>query len=230
MILLADLLPNKFDLMKKSNEFKDSVILFNNTINNIIEELNNMKENMSYYSKIYEFLITNYEEKERNYETLLNINELTKNNDEIITQISYLNEIKTIKDKIMKLFDIYHKTYLNEIKMTLHVNYNGINSAIYALTDNQILSENSNNELYINNKKHKFKEAFIPKKEGDCRVLIKLKNDVTNCSNLFSSFNNPGSYCSITHLDLSNFITYNITDMSYMFKECNIPNINLFLF
>ena len=55
IILLADLLPNKFDLMKKSNEFKDSIISFNDTINNIIEELNNMKENMSYYSKMYEF-------------------------------------------------------------------------------------------------------------------------------------------------------------------------------
>ena len=160
MILLADLLTNKDDLMNKFNEFKNAISSLNNIINNMIFELNNIKETMSLYCKIKEFLITNYEEKERNYEILFNINELTKDNDDIITDICHINNIKILKDKISNLFDIYNRKFINEIKMT--INFRDRNE-IYFLTYNSIIYKDSKNELYINNKNINIKKDLNQK-------------------------------------------------------------------
>ena len=212
-ILLADLLIDKIDIMKKFSDFRDAVNLFNNNINDIIAYLNGMKESMVHYYKLKEFLMNNYQEKERNYEILFNINEIAKNNNEIIAHINRINNMKNIKNKFIKLYDIYNNTFLSEIKMTLKLRPN---EKINILTNNSILRNNPETKIYINNKKYKYKEEFISKFGGDYDVLYEVKNP-KNMNNMFSDF------CgfSIWNIDLSNFDTRNVTNMSYMFSVCN---------
>ena len=240
-ILLADLLPDKVQYMRKFNEFKDAVTLFNNIINNIIAELNSMKENLSLNYKLREYLMSNYDEKERNYEILFNINELVKNNDNMINIIYSVDRIKNTKDKIIKLFDIYKykKIFSNEIKMIVGVNTNGENinlkSLIYGL-----LNQYNGREIYINDKPYHYydKNPLIPQNDGSYNVLYNLKYPITNCCRMFDA-SNRGNYINynnsyvinyhkyyIKNLYL-NFDTRNVTDMSYMFYKWNAETIDL---
>ena len=241
-ILLADLLPNKLQYMRKFNEFKEAVTLFNNIINNIIAELNSMKENLSYNYKLKEYLMSNYDEKERNYEILYNINELVKNNDNMINIIYSVDRIKNIKDKIIKLFDIYKykKIFSNEIKMIVGVNNNGKNNDLKSLIYG-FLNQYNNREIYINDKPYDYyeKNELIPQNDGSYNVLYNLKYPITNCCRMFDASNRELDYRNYNHsyvinynyyyiknLDL-NFDTRNVIDMSYMFYEWNVETIDL---
>ena len=82
----------------------------NENINKIIEILNNMKHNVNNYYKLLEYMVNNYNEKERNYEIINNINEMINNN-----MIDYIKKIKNeinIKNIINHIFDIYNKKIL----------------------------------------------------------------------------------------------------------------------
>ena len=106
----------------------------------------------------------------------------------------------------------------------------------------------SNVELYINDKKHNFEKYFKFDKEGEYVILLKFKILLSDCSYMFyhcsnltnidlSSFNsknvtnmsNMFSWCfSLTNIDLSSFNTENVTNMSNMFSGCsNLTNIDL---
>ena len=73
----------------------------------------------------------------------------------------------------------------------------------------------TNTELYINNKKHKYKTYIIPEKEGFYDIKIKINTLMKSCCCLFYSINNLQS------IDLSSFNAENVSNMSYMFYGCN---------
>ena len=86
----------------------------------------------------------------------------------------------------------------------------------------QILDE-SNLDLYINNKKVEFKRYFKPESEEFYIIKIKFnKNILVNCLKMFNK-------CKlITKIDLSSFNFEKVTNMSYMFSDCNnLTNINI---
>ena len=71
--LISSMILDKKDLLNKLTELKQSINIYNDNINKIIEILNNVKENMNNYYKLEEYIINNYNQKERNYEILYNI-------------------------------------------------------------------------------------------------------------------------------------------------------------
>ena len=73
----------------------------------------------------------------------------------------------------------------------------------------------SNTELFINEKKYDYKSFFIPEKEGIYEIQLNIKILMKNCCCLFFGLKNLQS------LDLSSFNTQNVTNMSYMFYKCN---------
>ena len=80
----------------------------------------------------------------------------------------------------------------------------------------------SNTELYINNKKYKYEKYFIPEKEGDYHILLKFNILMTDCSFMFYECKN------ITNIDLSSFNTQNVTNMISMFDGCsNLKEIKI---
>ena len=129
----------------------------------------------------------------------------------------------------------------NEIKLRIEINKNNINENIYILgnlkpetnllynnhdfgLDRQILRElnESNTELYINDKKYRFSRVFKFLKEGIYHIKLKFNVVIRDCSYMF--FN-----CyKLISIDLSSFFTNNITNMKGMFFRCsNLKNINL---
>ena len=136
----------------------------------------------------------------------------------------------------------------NEIKLTVKIEEGDINEKIYFLDNtngniyvkleaniesetgfDEIKEEHhhdflkelneSNTELYINNKIFKYKKYFIPEKEGVYDITLKFKSLITDCSFMFYKCNN------ITNIDLSSFNSQNVTKMLSMFEDCsNLTN------
>ena len=108
---------NKNELITKLEGLKKSISIFNENINIIIEKLNNIKEYMSSYYKLEEYIINNYDKNERNYEILYNIIELTNFNNIIINDINNIDNEQKIENKFNNIFNIYNQINKNEIKL-----------------------------------------------------------------------------------------------------------------
>ncbi len=148
------------------------------------------------------------------------------------------------------------KNINNIIKMKLNIKKDDVNKPTKILyniesqrydCDLKELNE-SNTELFINEKKYDYKSYFTPQKEGIYEIQLNIKILMKNCCCLFfglknlqsldlSSFNTQNvtsmSFMffkceNIQNLDLSSFNTQNVTNMSYMFQECkNLQNLDL---
>ena len=144
----------------------------------------------------------------------------------------------------------------NIIKMKLKIEKDDVNKPtkilynideIYDDCDLKVLNE-SNTELFINEKKYDYKTYFIPEKEGIYEIQLNIKILMKNCCCLFfglinlqsldlSSFNTQNvtnmkgmfyKCCNLQSLDLSSFNTQNVTNMRCMFYECeNLQNLDL---
>ena len=230
-------LKDKKDFEIELEKLRKDIDDINATINKIIEKLNNIKENLEKYYEFEKDMINNYEIQ--NYDILFNLDKIIKYNN-IIKDIKNKNKGKSISKISENLMDFYQEiNNVNKIKLTLIIQENDINKKVYFLDNSYGLvyiddkEENhyhdflkelneSNTELFINNKKYKFQKYFKPDKEGVYSITIKLKNNITDCSCMF---------CDCTHLkniDLSSLNTKNVIDMKNMFYGCsNLSNIDL---
>ena len=146
---------------------------------------------MNNYYKLEEYIINSYNQKERNYEILYNIEKIINYNTIIINDINQINNENNIQNKFIYINNIYNKINSNEIKLTVKIEKKDINKKIYFLdntdgTDIEVeFKENknseigfdpikeehhhdflkelneSNTELYINNKKYKYEKYFL---------------------------------------------------------------------
>ena len=85
----------------------------------------------------------------------------------------------------------------------------------------------TNTEIFIDDKKIKFRKYFTPIKKGDYKITIKFNNKMKDCSYLFRGCGN------IISIDLSSFDSSEVIDMVQMFsicyqlKEVNLNNLNI---
>ena len=107
--LISNMMINKKELLTKLKELKKSINLFNENFDKLIEILNVVKKNINNYYKLAEYMINNYEQKERNYQILYNINEIIYNNNDIINEINKINKTRNIRNKFDNIFNIYNK-------------------------------------------------------------------------------------------------------------------------
>ena len=142
LISFGQLIPEEKELNTYMDHLKGIIKKFNEEVDDIINKLNKIKKNMSYYYNISKSIIQNFNKEKLNYEILNNINSIIKNED-----ISYLNDTLINTDiyfKIKYFIDIYHKMngekhlILNPPNLNLSVNSglasltNSINSGVYA--------------------------------------------------------------------------------------------------
>ena len=269
IISLGKMMVNKNDLNIKLEELKKSLNIFDDNINKIMEILNKVKENIENYYRLEEYIFNNYDINKRNYEILYNINELINYNKVVIKDINSINNKNDIENKFISILNLYNQINKNEIKLTLNIKYENINKEVYFLdnTDGEVFINSrdkeehhhdflkelneSNVELYIDNKKYKYQKYFIPEKEGIYEIKLKFNILIKDCSFMFykcsnminidlSSFNTECCTnmlsmfegCSnLTYLDLSSFNTKNVTNMNCMFVGCNnLLNVDLSAF
>ena len=101
MILYGEILPDENELKNRMKELRKEINKFNNNINEIINKLNNIKNNIEILYNIYNNIIEKYNDKYRNYELLMTINNIN-----IINEIKEINNINNINNKFDKLMNI----------------------------------------------------------------------------------------------------------------------------
>ena len=79
-VYLEDIIEDPEDLKQKLNELKRDIDEYESNINNIINILNFVKRNINIYYKITKDMVYNYDNKNRNYETLYYFNQFQNNN------------------------------------------------------------------------------------------------------------------------------------------------------
>ena len=111
IINYKNILPNRDEIMKILDNYKQKIDQLNNDLNTIsntiINIINKVKENMKILYKINFDLFNSYEMQKRNYHKLKNLNNI-KNN----FNINYIDEIinnNNIETKFKNILNIYHQ-------------------------------------------------------------------------------------------------------------------------
>ena len=181
---------------------------------------------MNIYYNIYNNIINNYKEKkeEKNYEILMNINNIYDYSKIIIKDIDEIINENKIENKIKYLYNIYSKmTTRNEIIIKYKI---GNENKIRIFGDTFVKNNKSNFQMIINGKNYKLDSFYKIKKENEI-LEIKLKQ-IRNVNNFGYMF----SECfSLTELpDISKLNTDNVTNMEFMFNKCrslsSLPDIS----
>ena len=106
-IFLGDIRPNIEEIKNNLLQIKAEVESFNNEIKNMIKKLNELKDSINIYFEIYNNLINSYERQNRNYQILQILKKFDINN-EIFKSIREINGITNIKDKLFNIIDLYN--------------------------------------------------------------------------------------------------------------------------
>ena len=114
-----------------------------------------------------------------------------------------------------KIFQIFNMK--SRIALKLNLPNELIGQSVYILNNytdfsNEELNED-NIELEINGEKTSFCKSFIPKINKN-EIIIKFKNNITNCSYMFYNCSN------IDEIDLSKFKSKTVNNMEKMFSFC----------
>ena len=104
---------------------------------------------MNIYYKINEDFINNYNNKNRNYEILYNINKIKENN--ILKELKNIINLNSIKSKFNNIFDKYCKMNINVI------------NTIY--------------NIYDDNKIKLFGHDFVERNKNNCKVIFDGKEE-----------------------------------------------------
>ena len=106
----------------------------------------------------------------------------------------------------------------NQIYISIFVEKEDILKPIYFINNSKFDLEelkSNNTELFINKKKKKFANFFIPKKGGEYSIILRFNFYLTDCSFMF------GECVNIIYIDFSSFNSSSVTNMSGMFSGCN---------
>ena len=189
--------------------------------NNTLSELNNNEENNNFNIKDikednpeqYNFIEENFPKKAEN--------EIYSEESSKDSSFSEVND----ENNLSKEEENYHK--LNEITMILKIEENCQNKKQYFLDANNLNDsfkkfDDSNIELYINDKKCKFQNYYDFPEKGEYEIKLKFKIFISDCKYMFSN-------CTcLKSINLSEFNTIKVTNMSFMFNCCNnLENLNL---
>ena len=114
IISYGTILPDVSKIKEETKNFCDKEEKLKNEIKEIIQKLNNLVNILDKYYGIYIDIINSYDKKKRNHSLLQNIDNITKNTNEIIEDINQIINKENINEKLKDMFNIYDKmTILN---------------------------------------------------------------------------------------------------------------------
>ena len=183
-------------IIKIMEDIKKEIDIFNNNIKEKINKLNKINENMEEYYKIINNIITKYiNNKKINYQILVNINKIIKNNN-IINNIKKINN-KNNNNNYNDIIDIYNKIY-NSKENDMD---NDDNIIIYKIDENK-------DRIRI------FGKEFVDKNKNI--IKINIEKTEYEIMEFYKLTNNQNKSLQIKIKGIEN-----ITCLGYMFKECS---------
>ena len=221
-IFFVDVLPKKEEIKEKLKYLKSTIDEFNSEIKVLICRLNEVTNKINIYYKIYEDMINNYDNKNRNYEIIYNINQFKDNN--IEKELIKIIRCDNIFEKYKSILNIYTK--MNNDEINIIYNIKGLKEV--DLFDKYFVTRNKNNlKLIIDGGEHDLITKYKLINNDKDILNIKLKG-ITNVTNICSIFKFCNSLSPLSELNKWN--TSNIYDMSYLFFFCRelktLPDIS----
>ena len=221
-IFFVDVLPKKEEIKEKLKYLKSTIDEFNSEIKVLICRLNEVTNKINIYYKIYEDMINNYDNKNRNYEIIYNINQFKDNN--IEKELIKIIRCDNIFEKYKSILNIYTK--MNNDEINIIYNIKGLKEV--DLFDKYFVIRNKNNlKLIIDGGEHDLITKYKLINNDKDILQIKLKG-ITNVTNMCSIFKFCNSLSPLSELNKWN--TSNIYDMSYLFSGCfslkTLPDIS----
>ena len=241
------------------NELKSKIDNLKNEKNNISNDLlsqdifDKVIGNLEIIYGISNDIVMSYSLKNKNYQLLMNFNNMNNYNKLIIEEIDKIINEKNMENKVKAIKDIYNKM---EIIDEFIIKYKIDKEEKIRIFGDKFAKNNRNNckiiikdkvtglkpiikrnELVINNDTFEIKLKIIKNiidlshMFDDCTSLLfpDISNlDTSNITNMSYIFNNCTSLTSLP--DISNWNTNNVTDMSKMFSFCSslisLPDIS----
>jgi len=109
IIELGNIIPNKQQLLTKMKFFGKIINKFRENIEEINIALNKVLFNIELYYKIFNNIINNYNNKNRNYQNYFNINEISNSTNNIISDLNNIINENNMNNKLNNILDIYYK-------------------------------------------------------------------------------------------------------------------------
>ena len=147
------LMPNKDDIKKKLKELRQTIDVFKNNIKEIINILNKVSQNIELYFNIKNNIFQNFNYEKRNYESLSNLINITKDDYTMRDMNEIINEVN-VKMKFNYILNIYKK--INDLN----------NSNILDMNDYSYECLNDSNLM-----------SYLYKDTNEARIQIILKNN-----------------------------------------------------
>ena len=215
-IYYGTILPDYDEIKLKIEEIGKYVNQFNQNIERIIQKLKEYKENINEYCNICIDIMKNVENKERNYEILNNINEISNNR--ILEYIKSVVEEKNIKNKLNLIFEAFDKIgIINDDMITLIYKINPNDNSIKIFDSVFVKNNKDNCKIIYENKEFELSEYFNVESKNQ-KLMIKLKgiSRITNANKMFYECIKLVSIPDIQKFDVSN-----ISEMNEMFIGCS---------
>ena len=107
IISFGTIFPDVDELLNSLKDFRKIIDTFNNNINSIIDRFNKVKENIEMIYKIYYEMVTKYEDKNRNYEIFMRLNDIKKNS--VMKELQDIININNINEKVKEILNVYEQ-------------------------------------------------------------------------------------------------------------------------
>ena len=196
----------------RNNDDENNQIIFNifkNELNGIKSMMDVISDNFELYFKIIKDINENYDDKHINYKIYCNKNNLNKY--KIINDMKRIINQVDIKEKLYYLYQIYQKLIKRDIN--IEDDNNSINTPKKSPM-NEIEISYKNNK---NTKLQLFGKEFVINNKDKCK--IKYKN---NLYDLQFGYDNKSFFNFDENLKIKLQIFDEVTDLSYMFKDCSL--------
>ena len=221
-IFFVDILPKKEDLIKKKQLLKSTIDDFNSEIKVLISRFNEVTNKINIYYKIIEDMVNNYDNKNRNYEIIYNLNQIQNNN--INEELKKIIRCNNIIEKYNNILNIYKK--MNHDEINLIYNIKGLKE-LYLFGANFVSKNKNNLKIIIDGKEQDIIYKYNIENNNKDTLEIKLKGitNVTYMNNMFQLCNSLSPLS-----DLTKWNTSHVYKMGYLFCNCNsllsLPNIS----
>ena len=231
-IFFGKIVPKQEEIKNKIEEIKSIKELFADNTKRIIQQLNQLINQIDLYYKIITEILTNFDLRNKNYDILCNIYEITTKN-EIFNALDFINKTYNL-DNIIDLYNKINlkKEELDNMKIFKKYNNNQM-SIVYKINkfdeeiqlfgegyENSFVENNKENcYLLINGNKHqlckKIKLSEDQKKNETLEIKLIEEKPIIYMSHLFDN-----CYNLISLPDISNWNTKFVTSMNNMFYYC----------
>ena len=253
IISYGSILPEKDELIKRLDNYRNKVATFNNNINQIIYKLVNIRDNVEILYNIYHDMVSQYEDHCRNYEVFMSLENIANN--KINKEIEKINHIDNINSKIENLLNLYERiNFFDEVVDEINIIYNSNKERKIKIFDETFVNNNKEScKIIYENEEYDLSETFEINNDIN-KLHIKLKgiNNITNMGCMFYECKsleslpdiykwNTNKIKNMNYLffrcyslkslpDISKWNTSNVINMKYMFSECkyleSLPDIS----